>query len=59
LGKNQQLAWLNPVPVLIAQRLAGHDVSPFIRIYDLCQIDCQVLAAKFDNFVWRLTQQEM
>ena len=55
-GKNQQLAWLNPVPILIAQRLAGHDVSPFIWIYDLCQIDRQVLATKSDNFVWRLAK---
>ena len=54
--KNQQLAWLNPVPVLIAQRLAGHDVSSFLRIYDLCQIDGQILATKSDNFVWSLTQ---
>jgi hypothetical protein len=56
LGKNQQLARLNPVPILIAQGLAGHDVSSFLRIYDVCQIDRQVLAAKSDNRVWRLTQ---
>jgi hypothetical protein len=56
LRKNQQLAGLNPVPILVTQRLAGHDVSSFLWIYDLCQIDRQVLAAKFDNFVWRLTQ---
>jgi hypothetical protein len=34
--KNQQLAWLKTYPVLIAQRLAGHEISSFIRIYDLC-----------------------
>ena len=58
-GKYQQLAWFSPLPVLIAQRLGGHDVSSFIWIYYLCQIDRQVLATKFDNFVWRLTQQVM
>jgi hypothetical protein len=34
--KNQQLAWLKTYPILIAQRLAGHEISLFIRLYDLC-----------------------
>jgi hypothetical protein len=34
--KNQQLAWLKTYPILVAQRLAGHEISSFIRIYDLC-----------------------
>jgi hypothetical protein len=34
--ENQQLSWLKTYPILIAQRLAGHEISSFIRIYDLC-----------------------
>jgi hypothetical protein len=34
--KNQQLALLKTYPILITQRLAGHEISSFIRLYDLC-----------------------
>jgi predicted aspartyl protease len=57
--KNQQLAWLKAYPILIAQRLTGHEISSFIRIYDLRQVDCQILSTKSDNLVWSVTQQEI
>ena len=34
-GKNQQLASLNPVPILIAQTFSSHDISLFLWINNL------------------------